>query len=159
MGVSNFAAKHREHKFASGRTCLVQENLSFFALMREMRTKGDDVIADMIAAFSSGQQIDADQAENALRMQDALVKGIVAEPKVLIPEADKPGPKTSYGTAWCWISDFTDDEIAELVELASQGVGEAHRFPGDGPVDEGGADGEVLGDEPKPRPRAKKRKR
>lgn len=159
MGASNFAARYREHEFTSGRTVVVRESLSFFTLMRRMRQTGDDALADMIAAFSAGETIDAAQAENALRMQDALVKGIVAEPEVLIPEEDKPAAKAGYGTKWCWISDFTDDEIAELIDLASQGVGHAHGFPGDGPVDEGGGDGEVLGDDPEPRARPKKRKR
>lgn len=158
MAVSDFAAQTREHTFQSGRTVLVRESVSYMAIVSRLQRDEDAGSADALAQWASGETIDAANLAAAIRLNDVLVQEFVTQPRVLIPDIDPAGDEDGYGTGWCWISDFTDDELSELIDVAAQGVGQAHRFPGDAAGDGDREDGEDVGDAPKPRPRAKKRK-
>ncbi len=162
MGVSNFAAKTRLYELGGreDRTVLVRESLQYLHIMSILQRDDEDGLVDLFAEWTSGGDLNGAQAGAALRLNDIMIKEIVVQPRVLVPDVDDEPDDGVYGEDWCWINDFTDDELSELIDLAMQGVGQTHRFPGDGgAVDDGGADSEVLGDDAKPTPRSKKRKR
>lgn len=161
MTTSDFAAKSRLHELLGNpeRTVLVREKLSYLHLVSRMQRDDEDGLADLFAAWTNGATADGSHAGVALRLNDVLIQEIVVTPRVLVPGVDAEPDVGVYGTDWCWINDFDDDELTELIDLAAQGVGETSRFPGDAAGDDGGADSEVLGDDAKPAPRPKKRKR
>lgn len=158
MATSNFAARTREHTLQSGNVVEVREHLSFLAIASRLERE-DDGLGDMFAEWTSGKRLDGNQAKAALRLHDVLVQEFVVTPKVMVPDVDPPGDDADYGTGWCWINDLTDQELTELVDMASTGVSQAAGFPGGTEGDDDRPDGEVLGDDPKPAPRPRKRKR
>lgn len=137
---------------------LIRESVSYMAIVSRLQREEDAGSADALAQWAAGETIDESNLAAAIRLNDVLVQEVVTQPRVLIPDIDPAGDTDGYGTGWCWINDFTDDELSELIDVASQGVGQAHRFPDDTAGDGDSEDGEDVGDNPKPRPRAKKRK-
>lgn len=151
--VSNFARKARLHEFRSGRAVIVNESLSYMWVMGQMARRQGETESALAALAGGVNPLDGSQsAVDALRMQDAIVQELVREPRVLIPEVDDPLDDDEYGSGWCWVSDFTDDELSELLELAAGGVRDAAGFPGVGVTVAGGEGGEVLGDVAEPVP-------
>ena len=149
--TSNFARAAHYHEFRSGRVVLVNDSLSYMWVMGQMARRQDQTEAALSALAGGVDPLDGSPgALDALRMQDAIIQEIVREPSVLIPEMDAPGAPDEYGAAWCWINDFTDDELSELLELAAGGVRDVAGFPGFGQQDAGREDGEVLGDDAEP---------
>lgn len=158
MAVSNFAAQTREHNLASGRVVEVREDLPFMQIVRAFRAVDVPGGEDIIAAMASGETIGRANAAAGLALSDVVVRELVVTPRVLLHEFDVEGESADYGSEWCWIDDFTDDEHAELMDLGLAGGARATRFPGDGAVNDDRADGEGVGDDAKPAPRPKKRK-
>lgn len=157
MATSNFAAKTREHELQTGRTVLVRDHLSFMALTSRLERE-EDGLAEIFAGWTSGETIAGTNAKAALRLHDVLIQELVVQPRVHVPDVDADGDG-EYGVDWCWIGDLTDQELAELVDLASQGVGDVARFPGDPAINDDRADSEVVEDTAKPAARPRKRKR
>jgi len=146
--VSNFARASHHHTFQSGRAVVVNDSLSYMWVMGQMSRRQDQTEAALAALAGGIDPMDGSpNALDALRMQDAIIQELVREPHVRIPEVDDPGPADEYGSGWCWINDFTDDELSELLELAAGGVRDIAGFPGIGQQDAGRQDGEVLGDD------------
>lgn len=146
--VSNFARASHLHTFQSGRSVRVHDSVSYMWVMGQMARRQDETEAALAALAGGVDPLDGSpSALDALRMQDAIVQEVVKEPRVLIPEVDEPGDPEMYGSAWCWINDFTDGELTELMEMVAGEVHQAAGFPGFGRADAGREDGEVLGDD------------
>lgn len=148
--VSNFARASHLHTFESGRSVVVNDSLSYMWVMGQMARRQDETEAALSALADGVNPMDGSPtALDALRMQDAIIQELVREPHVRIPEVDQAGVLEEYGSGWCWINDFTDAELSELLELAAGGVRDIAGFPGVGQPVAGGEDGEVLGDDAK----------
>jgi hypothetical protein len=170
MGLSSFAARTVEHTFTTGRTAVVKEALNYTWLMIRIKREDPELAVFLQSLKDRGEVVDEDGEQpddlQGIQLVSLLLAETVVQPRIVLPGDLSPDGTEypdmdgeSYGEGWVWLPDFTDDEQAEIIDLAVQGVRLAATFPGDAGGDDGGARREVLEGKPRKSSGSAKRKR
>lgn len=133
---------HVRHTFRSGWEATVWRCLPMQWLMQQAIDRGDLAVADGLAELAATGKLSPEAGVAALRLERDVVAALFVQPRVVLEETDLPpewDPEDPDRDP-IPMRELSDDEIAECLELALQGVGAAAAFREDGSGTSDGAD-------------------
>lgn len=124
---------HITHTFKSGWEARIWRHLPMQWLMQTAIDRGDLAVAEGLAQLADEGKLSPEAGVAALRLERDVVCAMFVQPRVIADEADLPAgwdPEDPDRDP-IPMRELRDDEIAECLELALQGVGAAAAFRGD----------------------------
>jgi len=152
---------HVQHTFRSGWEARIWRHLPMQWLMQAAITRGDLAVAEGLAELSATGKLSPEAGVAALRLERDVVCALFVSPRVVADEDERPDgwdPEDPERDP-IPMRELNDDEIAECLELALQGVGAAAAFRGDTDGTDAGADSAGVGKPPQRARRAAAGKR
>ncbi len=149
--MSGWLPRSREHTFAvTGRSAQITDAPNVYAIF------SDEEIAPHLADFQGGELADPTVG---MRIAEEVARAMMVRPRVLGRHESMPLDQDPDDPEVVPYSALDTAEVDELLEMWSAAIERAARFRDDSDGARGGEDGEDVGSDAKPRPRAKARKR